>query len=573
MATRKQLLNQSTQLIDTNKFTDLALQYCEDVLSGKILVSTQVKSACRRHLEDLAKIDSQPDYPYTYSVEQAERVCNFATRLPHVAGRWAIQKNNHFVIQPWQAFILTSLFGWVHKDTGYRRYGEALISVPRKNGKSFLASAICLYCLLCDHEPGAQVFAAANNLEQSMTVFRPAKQMVEKMNDLQTCFEIEANAKSLVIPDGSRFVPLVGVARDGQSAHCCVLDEYHEAKDDSLYLSLSQSMGARTQPLMLITTTAGVTIEGPCHIFQRDCEQMLEGTLERPELFAYIATIDKDTDWTTEQALIMANPNLGVSVNLQALKIEHQNAIRQVSKQNAFKTKKLNIWCNAASAWMNLQKWVDCADSSLTPEMFEGQPCFMACDLSTKLDITAIVKVFKVGSQFYCFPKFYLPSERALDPALGMYSHWVSQGALTATDGTQIDMEQVLEETLADIERYKPTEFIFDKWKAEMFTEFIGKRYPQLTLTQIPMEVRHISGPMKELEALIYSKGLKHNNNPVMNWMISNVVAKTDVKSNVYPRKARDENKIDGVVALILAIARATAPDTTTKASFSVFFV
>ena len=572
MALREQLLNESTTIIDPNYYTNLALQYCDDVISGKVPTSKQVKQACLKHVSDLDRIDFDPAYPYTYSIEKAERVCRFATKLPHVSGKWAIQKHNHFIIQPWQAFILTSLFGWIEKDTGYRRFREALVCVPRKNGKSFLASAICLYCLLCDGEPGAQVYAAANGLDQAMTVFRPAKQMVDKLEDLRNAFEVECNVKSLVLPDGSRFAPLCGVAKDGLSVSCCSLDEYHEAKDDSLYQSIVQSMGARTQPLMLITTTSGVTIEGPCHQLQQECEKVLEGTIDRPELFSYIATINKDTDWTTEQALIEANPNLGISVNLTGLKTEHNNAIRNASKQNAFKTKKLNVWCNAATAWMNLEKWFDCADTSLTPELFEGQPCIMAADLSTKLDVTCILKLFKVGSKLYCFPKFYLPSERALDPTLGMYAKWVSQGFLIPCDGTQIDMEQVLEDTVADIEKYQPTQFVFDKWKAEMFTEYISKRCPTTELVQVPMEVRFISPAMKELEAMVYSKTLRHASNPVMNWMMSNVTAKLDAKDNVYPRKARNENKIDGVVCLLLAITRAMV-QTEPTATFQPFFV
>lgn len=555
-------------------YTDAALQYCEDILAVRIPACKQIHLAVKRHLDDLDRIDTDPSFPYTYDIAKAERVCRFASRLPHVAGRWAAQKKNRFVIQSWQAWIFTSLFGWVHKETGYRRYREALISVARKNGKSFVASTICLYCLLCDNEPGAQVFAAANNLEQAMTIFRPAKQMIERLPDLQSTFQLEVNAKSIVTADGSRFVPLVGTARDGQSCHCACLDEYHEAKEDSLYLSLTQSMGARTQPLMLVTTTAGVTIEGPCHQLHRECEQALDGTMERPELFAAIYTLNKETDWTTEEALRMANPNLGVSVNIDGLRTEHQNAIKSAAKQNSFLTKKLNVWCNAATAWMNMSLWADCADPSLTEEMFEGQPCWMAADLSTKLDVTCILKLFKVGNLFYVFPKFYLPSDRALDPALGMYSRWVSQGHLIAAGETQIDMEKVLDDTVADIERFKPTEFVFDKWKAEMFTEYIGKRCPDTTLVQMPQEVRFISPAMKELEVLVTAKRLKHASNFVMNWMMSNVIAKIDAKDNIYPRKARFENKIDGPLCLVMAIGRGSLnTQEEGEVSFMPFFV
>jgi phage terminase large subunit-like protein len=536
-------------IVDSTHFTDCALAYCHDVVAGRILACKQVRQACERHLNDLIQCETDQDYPYRYDVAKAERVCKFVSKLPHVSGRWAIAKNNRFKLEPWQAFFLTAVFGWIEKATGYRRFREVLLSVPRKNGKSFIASAVCLYMFLCDGEPGSQVFAAANNFEQAMTVFRPAKMMIDQLPSLRNAFDIESNVKSLSILDGSRFVPLVGVARDGQSMHCAVLDEYHEAKDDTLYLSLTQSTGARTQPLMIIATTAGVTIEGPCHQLQRECEQVLDGALDRPELFSLIYTIDKDTDWTTEEALIMANPNLGVSVNLPALKTEHKNAIRTASKQNAFKTKKLNIWCNSATAFFNM------------------------ADLSSKLDITAIVKVFRDGNKYYVFPRLYLPAERAEDPTLGMYAKCVADGDLTPTDGNVIGLDTIIDETVADIEKYKPLEFAFDKWHADLFMNSIGKRCAGLTLIEVPMEVKYLSPAMLELEAMLHGGTIRHNDNRCMTWMISNVIAHRDKKDNVYPRKAKNELKIDGPVALMLAISRTLVQDSTPTQSFQPFFV
>lgn len=552
-------------------YTDIAIQYCEDVLADKVIACKQVKQACQRHLTDLDKVDT-PEYPYTYSIEQAEKVCRFVSKLVHVAGRWAILKDSRFHLQPWQVFFLTSVFGWIHKDTKYRRYREALLSVPRKNGKSFLASAICLYMLVADNEPGAQIFCAANNLEQALTVYRPAKLIVDQLPNLRNAFDIEANVKSLVLPDGSRCTPLVGVARDGQSAHLAVLDEYHEAKDDSLYLSLSQSMGARTQPLMLVCTTAGYTLEGPCHSFQRDCEQVLEDTLYRPELFSYIATVDKDVDWTSDTALQMANPNLGISVNHEALKVEQRNATKTASKQNPFKTKKLNVWVSSNQAFFNMIDWQALGDANLKPDMFIGKPCLMAADLSSKLDLTVVTLLFKDGNTFYCFPKLYLPEERAQDATLGMYASWVKQGALIPTPDNVIDLDTILDATVDDIEKYKPQAFIFDRWHADLYTNGIGKRCPTLTLIDLPLEVKFISPAMLELEALIAAKRIKHNNNPVANWCMSNVVAHYDAKNNVYPRNTKNEHKIDFAVSLIMAVSRTTV-QTEEQQSFTPFFM
>ena len=556
-------------------FTDKALAYCDDVLSGKIPACRQVKQAVQRHLDDLDKIESDPSYPYTYDIDKAERVCLFSEKLPHVKGRWAAQKDNHLRLEPWQAFFLTCLFGWIEKETGFRRFREALLMLPRKNGKSFLASCILLYCLLCDGEPGADVFAAANSLDQAKTVFNPAKRMIEKLPALRDRFEIELMKESITIPDGSTLVPQIGIPRDGSNAHAYCLDEYHEADNDSLFYSLSQSTGARTQPLGLICSTAGTTIEGPCHQLQKECEEMLDGALDRPELFALIYTIDKETDWTTEAALRMANPNLDVSVNLKMLLTEHKNAIRNMSKQAAFKTKKLNIWCSSSTAFFNMADWQRGGDSKLKMEDFKGQPCWMSADLSSRLDLTCVLILFKVNNDFIAFPKLYLPEARATDPTLGMYSRWSAEGALTPTEGNWIDLEQVINETVADIEMYNPIEFAFDKWHAELYIQTIAKRCPKLAahMIDVPMgETKYLSPAMFEIEALLVDGRLKHNNNPCANWCMSNVASKPDPRGHSYPRHAggRTENKIDYAMCLILAMGRAMIQ--TKRGTSKIFF-
>ena len=552
----------SSQSLSNHPFTELALAYCDDILSGKILACRQVKQAVKRHLDDLDKI-ADPSYPYTYDVEKAEKVCRFAQKLPHIKGKWAVGKNNRFKVEGWQAFFLTSVFGWVEKETGYRRFREALLLLPRKNGKSFLASVCCLYCLCCDGEPGADIFCAANSEKQAKTVFDPAKLMVERTPALKNHFDIDVFKESLVLPDASRMEPVIGIARDGQNCHFAVYDEFHESENDSLYNSLTQSMGARTQPLLLVTSTAGNTIEGPCHQLQKECEEMLTGAVDRPELFALIYTLNKETDWTTDDALRMANPNLGVSVNLKMLQTEHSNAIRAKSKQNAFKTKKLNIWCNTTSAFFDMSHWAECADPKLKPEDFKGKQCWMAADLSSRLDLTCVVKLFKDGNTFYAFPRFYLPEERAEDPTLGMYARWVAAGALTSTEGTYIDIHQVIEETLEDINEYKPVEFCFDRWHADFYTQQIGKRCPNLPLVDIPTgTTQYLSPAMQEIEALMAARRIKHPNNPCANWCMSNVASKPDPRGNNYPRKAhgKEENKIDFAFALLMAATRIGSP-------------
>jgi phage terminase large subunit-like protein len=553
-----------------DEYFNKGIQYCKDVIAGRILACKQVHQACQRHLDDLD--NESEDFEYIFDIEKAEKVCKFVEKLPHVDGRQFIGKR--FKLEPWQCFLLTCLFGWVWKDTGYRRFTQAFISVPRKNGKSFLAAAICLYMLCADQEPGAQIFCAANNLNQALEVFNPAKRMIDALPALQVAFDIEVMKHSLSVPNGSTLRPVVGQSRDGKNAHLAVLDEYHEADSDEVYYSLLQSMGARTQPLMLITTTSGYTLEGPCHRLQKDCEEMLRGEADRPELFALIYTLDTSVDWKTEEALKMANPNYGVSVDPRKLRLEQKTAISKTNQQNPFKTKKLNIWCNAASAHFNMVEWSALSDKKLKVEDFKGVDCWMSADYSSKLDLTCIMKLFKKDSHYYCFPRFYLPETTINDPTNNRMLRWAEQGYLTSLPGNIIDVDLVVADIVKDVETYKPLEFCFDDWNALLFTNSVGKQCKDLKMFSMLQNFKTLSPPMLELDALIVDKRIHHPDNPILNWNMANVMALPDNHDNIKPVKdsKRSANKIDGAVALMLALNRAMLVKEPVVQPFRMFF-
>ena len=539
-------------------YSDLALAYCDDILTGKIPACKQIRQAVQRHVDDLDSI-ADPAFQYTYDVAKAEKVCRFGEKLPHVKGQWASRRNNRLHLEPWQCFFLTSLFGWVEKTTGYRRFRSSLLLCPRKNGKSFLMSVVCLFMLLADQEPGADIYCAANSLEQAMTVFRPCRQICESLQSLRDHFEIEISKESLLIPDGSSMKPLTGIPRDGGNPHCAVLDEYHEASNDAQFESLTTGMGARTQPLMLVASTAGSTIEGPCYRLQKECEEMLAGNEDRPELFALVFTIDPDVDWTTDTALKMANPNFGVSVIEANIKRDQRNAIRSAAKQNTFKTKHLNIWTNASTAFFNMQHWAECEDRTIKPEDFKGKTCWMAADLSSKRDLTVVVKVFKDGNTLYVFPKIYLPAARANDPSYGQYAKWVAENDLIATPGNTIDIEQILDDTVEDIDTFSPVEFAFDEWQADFYTQTLQKRRPRLILAKVPQKTRFLSPAMYEIDARLADHTIKHSGNHAATWCMANVMATPDKGGHVFPFNPDDEKKIDFATCLMTVVNRVLA--------------
>lgn len=527
-------------------------------MAGRILACKWVKLACQRHLNDLKR--AKVGWAYVFDESKANHACQFIEQLPHTKGDWASRGEN-IQLGPWQAFIVCSIFGWVKRVSRMRRFTQAYTAVPRKNAKSTMAAGIGNYMFAADGEFGAEVYSGATTEKQAWEVFRPALQMVQRTPELSEAFGITAAAKTMFIAaNGSRFEPVIGKPGDGSSPHCGIVDEYHEHDSDVLLDTLRTGMGARKQPLLLVITTAGDNLAGPCKALQSDVEKVLEGSLEREELFGIVFTVDASDDWTSEEALLKANPNYDVSVFGEFLKTEQKNAITNARKQNVFKTKHLNVWVGANLGFINIQKWNELADGSLRPEEFRGLPCVAGVDISSKKDITARVLIFKKSidgkDHFYIFGRFYLPENRAAMPEFQHYQGWSKDGHLRTTPGNMIDYEQFTIETIEDVTQFRVRELCFDPWNAEQYAQEVSKKTPCVAV-EVPQQVRYLSDPMKQLDALITDGRIHHDGNPVMTWMMGNLTAHTDAKDNIFPRKDREESKIDGAVALITGLARA----------------
>jgi phage terminase large subunit-like protein len=524
-----------------------------------------VQLACQRQLDDLVRAKRRWDY--SFDEARANRVCRFIEQLPHTKGDWAAKQQN-IRLEPWQCFGETTIFGWIQNKDAMRRFRIAYFCIPRKNGKSIIAAGTGNYMFSADGEFGAEVYSGATSEKQAWEVFRPAKQMVERTPRLKQAFGIYVGAKNLaILSNGSRFEPLIGKPGDGASPSCAIVDEYHEHNSDELFDTMRTGMGSRKQPLMLVITTAGSNIAGPCKALQSDVERVLEGTIQRDELFGVIYTIDEKDDWTSDLALRKANPNYDVSVFGDFLRTEQRNAIRDSGKQNVFKTKHLNIWVGASHAWMNMQKWNAQADPSLNPSEFQGLPCFMGLDIASKLDLSARAKVFRKQvsgkTHFYGFVDHYLPADRASQPEYQHYQKWAADGLLKTTPGESIDYETIEHDTVREANTYRVEELAFDPWNADQFAQNIGKA-TRTTPIAVPQRFQHLSEPMKQLEALVIDGRFHHDGNQLLSWCMSNVTARTDKNENIMPDKERAENKIDGALALIMALSRAIVADENT---------
>lgn len=534
----------------------VARQYAEAVVAGEILVGRPIKLACQRHLNDLAKI-ADHEYPYKFSRKKASKVCRFAEMLP-LGGRWG-GKGRTLKLQPWQCFILACVFGWVHKKDNLRRFRTAYLYVPRKNGKSFLSAVVGLYMLLLDGEQQAEVYCGATTHEQAQYVYRPAAQIVRKTPGLRQ-MGVEVLAQSLNVPSTeSKMMAIIGQPPDGSSPSCALLDELHEWPNDFLLSTMQTGMGARLQPLIWITTTAGYNTAGPAKLLQDDLMDVLEGIKQDDELFGLIYGLDAGDDWKTEEAIIKSNPNLNVSVGFDYLKSQQQKAINTPRLQTHVKTKHFDIWCAAAIGWMDLDLWARNADTTLKIEDFASETCWGGLDLAAKWDLTAYVLIFKrliEGKEhFYLFPRFYLPAARIDDPANGHYKQWAEYGYLDSTPGPINTYVELREQINTDSKSYDIKEIAHDPMFAhKTVSELIEDG---LTLVEIGQKAVNLSEPMKELEALIIDGRLHHDGNPVMTWCIANTVVHNYKNELIAPDKASAEKKIDGTVATIMALSRA----------------
>lgn len=528
--------------------------YVRGVLDGSILAGELIRQACERHQRDVARIGT-PGWPYVYDLDAAERAVRFSTRFPHVKGRWAA-KHELFSPEPWQCFWYCSIFGWLNADTGFRRFRKARGYIPRKNGKSLMVAPIGLYMLAADGEPGAEVYSGATNEKQAWEVFGPAKQMASLRPDFLARFGIQVNAKALIIAGTmAKFEPIIGNPGDGASPHCSITDEFHEHITDAQLSTMETGMGARDQPLSIVVSTAGDNIAGPCRADWLECMDVLKGTTENETLFAMIFAADKDDDWTSESALQKANPNFGISVSSDFLLAQQRDAINNPRKQGHFKTKHLNIWVQARDAFIDLLKWRACANEALSLEQYEGRRCYLGLDLASKIDLCALELLFpEADGTFTRFGRYYLPRDTVDLPQNQHYREYEALGLLHVTEGNITDYSQIFDDIVAISTTFELAEVAYDPHNATMLVTALTDQ--GLPMVEFGPTVLNFSEPMKQIEALILNKQFHHNGDKVMEWAMSNVVAKLDRKDNVFPNKETNEKKIDPFVALCMAMGR-----------------
>lgn len=556
--------------------TDPVASYARDVAGGKIVASRWVRLACERHLRDL---EEGPKRGLNFDLASAHHALGFFAFTKHSKGEWAGQP---FEPEPFQQFIWGSLFGW-KRANGLRRFRVAHLELARGNGKTTLLSAGGLYLLAGDGEPGAEVYCAATKKDQAKILFSEAERMRSASPALKK--RISSFRNNLNIPGtASKFEPLGADADtlDGLNVHGAIIDEFHEHKSRELWDKLQTAMGKRRQPIIFTITTAGDDADSICWEQHEYAMKVLEGIAQDDSFFAFIACIDQDDDWKDESCWIKANPGLGNLVKVEELRDQANRAKQQLSALNAFLRYRMNRWVSGESAAIRMDDWKACVGASLEgnppralrsemEQRLEGRRCFIALDLSSTEDLTAMVKLFppEADEPWIVIPHFWLPEkniERKVKEWRVPYDVWTSEGFILATEGDVVDYDAPKNQVLADVERYQVVEISFDPWNATQFANDLQKAgVPAERLVKFPQTTAMFAEPTKKLlEVLIPKRKIAHLGNPVLSWNAANLVVWTDPNGSMRPKKKTGRGKIDGMVATIMALGRgiSSAADT-----------
>ena len=508
--------------------------------------------ACQRQLDDLTR----KRFKYRFDEARAAHVCKFIELLPHTKGEWA-KKKLLITLEPWQIFILVTVFGWVDSQER-RRFKVTYKEIPRKNAKSTVSSGVGLYMLTADGEGGPEVVSAATTKDQAKIVWGDAHKMGQKCAGLQQRFGLRTSAHSIYTEAGGSFLALArdqGGNLDGLNVHCAIIDELHAHKTREVVDVMETATGARSQPLLWQITTAGFNLAGICYETRTYTQKVLAGVITDHEHFGIIYTIDEGEmgdDWADPSSWQKANPNWGVSVSPEDVARKGHKALKTPAARGNFQTKHLNVWVNAAEAWMDMRAWGTCGDESLRLEDFRGETCCAAVDLATKTDVAALVLLFQRGDAVYLFARFYLPQSAVEGEENAHYAGWAAEGQLIVTPGNVIDQNRIQDDVRDLAAAHELRVLGFDPWQAMKFAAELAEE--GLPVHEYRNTVQNMSEPMKELHALVVQGRLRHTGCPVMTWMMSNVVAHLDAKENIFPRKENPKNKIDGPVAAIMAM-------------------
>lgn len=495
-----------------------------------------------------------------YDKEKADRAVMFIENLRHTKGKWA---GKRFWLLPWQEQIIRDIFGIVRED-GNRQFLTAYIEIGKKNGKSELAAAVALYLLYADNEPSAEVYGAAADRQQASIVFDVANQMVQMTPALMKRSKIMGATKRIVNYSNQGFYQVLSAevgTKHGLNVSGLVLDEVHAQPNRKLYEVLTRGSGdAREQPLFFLITTAGTDKESICYELHTKAKDILDGRKVDHTFYPVVYGLTDEDDWHDEKNWYKANPSLGQTIRIERVREAYKEALQNPAEENVFKQLRLNMWVSSLTRFIPEQIY-DKGNDPIDLDALRGRECYGGLDLSSTGDITAFVLVFPPRNdreKYIVVPYFWVPEDtipirvrRGNVP----YDVWEKQGFLLATEGNVIHYDAI-EKKIEELgKKYHILEIAVDRWNAtHMIQNLEGEGF---VMIPFGMGYKDMSPPTKEFYKLLMEGNIQHGGNPVLRWMAGNVVVETDAAENIKVTKAKSPEKIDGIVATIMALDRA----------------
>ena len=531
-------------------YVKVAHQYADDILSGKIASSKWVSHACQRFKDDLEK-----DWRWTFSEKHVEHVCKWLEMaVTHTKGPLA---GENIRLEPWQVFCLANIYGWRDKrDTDIRKHQMIILEVARKNGKSLFASALALYDMVFGDE-GSEVYSCATKADQAKICWNDAVRMVEKSHKkVKDIFK--ATVYALTIPE--RYSKYVYVGRDSKSLDglnpsLTIFDEAAAYSDRNIVDVMTSAAGSRKNNIFLFITTAQFSRTTVYFENRMQMQNILSGKIEGDRWFGMIYCLEQEEDWTDKSNWIKANPNLGVSKDMELLEREVTEATQMQSKRNNVLVKHFNIFTTAEANWLDLAAWDKCKiDQIKTTGDF-----YVAMDSSSTRDLTALCYLWNAGDEFHVDYQCFLPRKSMeIVPVhlMPVYRQAVEDGTLRLTNGDVVDYREVKEEILSMAQNNQLKMIGYDKYNANLLVNDLEDlRLPTMDIAQ---GITALSPAAKETERLIVEKLVRHKDNPFISWQLENCVVYTDKNDNIKITKGEDASlKIDAIIAMIMAVSMA----------------
>ena len=521
-----------------NKYKEYAL----DVVNGKVVAGTYIKQACQRYLSWFDKYDFRPD--------KADAVVDFIFNLRHFTGK---HNGKPFKLLPYQKWIVYNIFGFYYPNSNRRVINYVYIELARKQGKTALAAAICLYMLIADGENGSEVELVANSAKQAKICFDMSSNFIQSIDRKGKHFKrYRDNIKFNETKSVLQVLSSDASGNDGYNSYCFVLDECHEQKDSKLWDVMCSSQGMRENSLGIIITTAGFNKFGFCYGYRNTCLEILSGVKEDDSQFAAIYTLDENDDWHDPNVWIKSNPSLGHTVFESYLEQQVKKAANNTTLEVGTRTKNFNEWVSNSDIWLHNDLLLRYTQN-LKLEDFKGLQCFIGVDLAAVSDMTAVSFMIPKDDKLYFLTKYYLPQSALVDNSnCELYKEWNRKGYLTITDGNVCDYDYILKDILNANKEVFIYKIGYDSYNATQWA--IDATTEGLPLEPFSQALWSFNRPTKELERLIKSGKVIIDNNEITRWCFSNVTLKSDHNENIKPVKGSDMQKIDGVIAMIEAL-------------------